>query len=70
MRAAELHFDNIRNRQCILIRGERDGKPMEAALSAEGQLAEMWMYLVSAGVKPMSAVPSELLYCPRPGSED
>ena len=30
------------------------GKQMDAAIAAEGQLDEIWMFLVSAGVNPMS----------------
>jgi hypothetical protein len=61
MRAAELRFGNTRTRHCILIAGKHGGKQMDAAVAAEGQLAEMWMFLASAGVQPMSEVPGELL---------
>jgi hypothetical protein len=32
---------------------------MDAAIAAEGQLAEMWMLLASVGVKPMTDAPRE-----------
>ena len=61
MRTARLRFGNTRNRDCILVTGQLGGQQMEAAMTAEGQLADMWMFLVSTGVKPMSEAPSELL---------
>jgi hypothetical protein len=57
MRAARLTFGNTRSRDCILITGEWGGKQMEAAIAADDQLAEMWMFLASAGVTPMSEAP-------------
>ena len=58
MRAARIRFGNTRNRDCILITGPRSGKQMDAAIAAEGQLNEIWMFLVSAGVIPMSEAPT------------
>jgi hypothetical protein len=57
MRASQLRFGNTRNRDCILITGQWSGKEINAALAAPDQLAEMWMFLASAGVKPMSDAP-------------
>jgi hypothetical protein len=51
-------FGNTRNRDCILITGRWGGKQMDAAIAAEGQLNEIWMFLVSAGVNPMSEAPT------------
>ena len=59
MRAARLRFGNTRNRDCILITGPWAGKQMDAAIAADGQLAEMWMLLASVGVKPMTDAPRE-----------
>ena len=58
MRAARLRFGNTLNRDCILITGKWAGKQMDAAIAAEGQLPEMWMFLASAGVQPMSEAPT------------
>jgi hypothetical protein len=41
MRAARLRFGNTRNRDCILITGKWDGKQMDAAIAAEGQVTQM-----------------------------
>ncbi len=57
MRASQLRFGNTRNSDCILITGQWGGKEMDAALAAPDQLAEMWMFLASAGVNPMSDAP-------------
>jgi hypothetical protein len=57
MRAARLSFGNTRSRDCILINGKWGGRRMEAAIAADDQLAEIWMFLASAGVSPMSDAP-------------
>jgi len=58
MRVARLRFGNTRTRDCIFITGTWGGKRMDAAIAADGQLTEMWMFLASAGVKPMSEAPT------------